>query len=286
MHFSTATKIALARAAYRGVRILRAVRGRRGSIVTVRRGGLAWELDISEGVQFAIYLLGQFERRTAAALRAAVPKGAWVLDVGANVGAHALPLARHVGAEGRVIAVEPTDAAYARLRTNLACNPDVAARVTPIQAMLVAPGDPGVSSLYAAWPLIAGAGGDRHPVHLGEARATTGARVRTMDEVVAEVGPPRLDLIKIDVDGAELRVLLGGRATIERFRPTLVFELVPYLLAEHGDTLAGLVEWLAAAGYRLEEEGGRPLSLSVDALAAAVPAGGGINVVARPGANL
>jgi FkbM family methyltransferase len=127
--------------------------------------------------------------------------------VGANVGAHTLPLARAVGSEGRVIAVEPTAAAFERLCRNRDLNPELAGRIVPIQAALGAPGGVLQPSYYSAWPLEPAA--SRHPVHLGAERSTASARFSTLDDLLDSLGLGRVSVMKIDVDGGELDVLEG-----------------------------------------------------------------------------
>ena len=90
---TTKTKIALAGLAYRAIAMSRGLVGK-GKQVEVRRGGVRWCLDLNEGIDFSIYLLGAFEKSTAATLRSLVKPGDTVLDIGANVGAHTLGLAQ------------------------------------------------------------------------------------------------------------------------------------------------------------------------------------------------
>src|SRR4051812_4172311 len=103
----------IARALYRFVRAGRALAGRRSDGQKVVRDGIAYELDLSQGIDFAIYLGGIFERDTARALARLVEPSSLVLDIGANIGAHTLRLAKLVGPHGRVLAFEPTDFAFA-----------------------------------------------------------------------------------------------------------------------------------------------------------------------------
>src|SRR6266481_9910251 len=83
----TVHKIAGARAIYRVVRAGRAILGR-ADRDTVVRGGITYELDLSQGIDFAIYLGNIYERQTRAALRHLVPPSSLVLDIGANIGVH------------------------------------------------------------------------------------------------------------------------------------------------------------------------------------------------------
>src|SRR5687767_12418481 len=103
MVLSTRTKMFLARVAQgvvmAGLRIVG-----QGPEVIVRRGGLRWKLDLEEGIDFAIFIMGALEPSAVAAYRDLVRPGATVLDIGANIGAHTLPLAKAVGPTGRVLA--------------------------------------------------------------------------------------------------------------------------------------------------------------------------------------
>ncbi len=79
----TAHKIGLARAAYRAIHFGRTIIGQSDRCV-VTRAGLNCDLDLSQGIDFAIYL-GIFERSTRKALRKLVEPSALVLDLGANI---------------------------------------------------------------------------------------------------------------------------------------------------------------------------------------------------------
>jgi hypothetical protein len=79
----TAHKIGLARAAYRAIHFGRTIIDQSDRCV-VTRAGLNYDLDLSQGIDFAIYL-GIFERSTRKALRKLVEPSALVLDIGANI---------------------------------------------------------------------------------------------------------------------------------------------------------------------------------------------------------
>ena len=277
--FSTATKIGLARWLGRVVRSARRLAGRRNPDVECRRRGIRWSLNLREGVQLALYL-GLYERTTARRLAEFVRAGMTVVDVGANVGAHTLPLALAVGGSGRVVAVEPTVAAFERLCRNRDLNPDLAARIVPVHAAVGAPDGLLQPSYYSAWPLENG--GSRHPVHRGAEQSTANARFATLDGLVETLGIDRVSLIKIDVDGSELDVLEGARDVIRRDHPTVVFELCPYLLTDAGKSAHELVTYFTSQGYELlDERSLRPIGTDVARIVASVPPSGGRNVVAR-----
>ncbi len=279
MIIKTKTKIAGARAIYQSLRLV-GLAAKPGEPVQVRRSGITWDLDLGEGIDFAIYLLGAFERSTSKALRRLIRPGDTVFDIGANVGAHTLPLAQAVGSEGRVFAFEPTDFAFRKLTRNLSLNPDLASRVTAAQLFLVdKPGRQQQAELYAGWPLQNA--GNLHPKHLGRLESTSNARMDILDRFAVRQGIDRLDVIKIDVDGHEGPVLNGGRELLKQFKPTLVMELSPYVHAEEGNTAEQLFDILRECGYTLRDlSSAKPLSLESSYWNRTVPDGTGVNVIA------
>jgi len=283
MILTTKTKVACARVVYRMIAGARRVVGKSHWVI-VRRRGILWRLDLSEGIDLSIYLLGAFEHSTAAALTELTRPGDVVFDIGANIGAHTLGLAQRTGSMGRVFAFEPTDFAFAKLKKNLELNPQLQ-KQTDIRQLLL--GDVPTALLeaevYASWPLRTS--GQVHAKHRGLLASTSNASVDTLDEFVEHAGIERLDLIKIDVDGHEYPVLMGGRRTLARFHPVLVMEMSPYIHRENNQEFRDLIALLRTLDYSFQEATTwKPLPLESEALEALIPDGAGINVVARVGA--
>jgi len=279
---TTKTKVALASLAYRCIAGARAVVGKDNSVI-VNRGGVRWSLDLAEGIDFSIYLLGAFEPSTAATIQKLVKPGDVALDIGANVGAHTLGLARSVGPQGRVFALEPTDFAFEKLQRNLALNPDLAGRTVASQILLAASAgaDHSQPQIYASWPLENTGG--LHPKHRGRLATTRNARIDTLDLFAASHNIDRLDFIKIDVDGHELPVLRGGLGLLTNLRPVLLMEMSPYVHAEEQNSFADLVALLRDAAYAIQDAATwRPLPLDAAKLERLIPDGASINVIARP----
>jgi FkbM family methyltransferase len=277
----TKTKVQLAAVAYRCIALGRAMAGK-DNFATVRRRGLRWRLDLSEGIDFSIYLLGSFEQSTVVTLRKLVKSGDVVFDIGANIGAHTLGLARSVGPSGRVFAFEPTGFAFAKLKDNLALNPELGERTHPRQIVLAAePSGPAPSEIYASWPLKKNT--SIHPKHCGRLEATRGASVDTLDHFAEREGIDRVNLIKMDVDGQELQVLQGGLRVLKEFQPLLVIEISPYVQAEHNNSFSSFVSLLRDAGYSLQDATTwNPLPLDAGSLEELIPDGASINAIARP----
>ena len=266
---------------YRAIRSCRRLVGK-SDIVRVRRRGIAWQLDLAEAIDLVIYLQGQFEPASARAYRQLLRPADTVLDIGANVGAHTLPLAQAIGPGGKLIAFEPTRYAYEKLLANIELNPQLAQRITAEQIALGRKAESEYhAELYASWDLAQA--GDRHPKHRGLRKATTGASMYRLDSFLAERGIEKVDFIKIDVDGYECDVLCGAEQTLGRWQPTLLVELAPYVLEDRGSSLDEYLRILTSHGYRLLSESGlRPLPMQRDELVAVIGDDAVINAVARP----
>jgi FkbM family methyltransferase len=275
----TKLKIKIAVTLSQMVRTARAAVGSESENLLVKRDGIAWLLDLKEGIDFGIFL-GLYERSTTKAIRRWVRPGFIVLDVGANIGTHTLELARRVSSIGKVFAFEPTFFAYSKLLKNLALNPSLGAVVQPEQLMLAASDDRMTESrIYSSWPLIHQ--DSLHARHQGRLKPTEGARATSLDTYLRVAGVPRVDFIKLDVDGFECEVLEGARHCLDVFRPTILMELAPYVLDERGASLAQLVAILDRSRYRLERLDGKALSLDAGKLEKKIGDGSSINVVAR-----
>ena len=260
---------------------MRAIRGA-GMTGSFRRGGLKWHLDLNEGIDFSIYLLGAFEPSTVRFYRKVLRSGDIVLDIGANVGAHTLPFAKCVAPNGKVYAFEPTEFAYNKLAANLQLNPELNRIVVSNHMLLNAPGDlqaPG--EIYSSWPL--NPVGEVHEKHLGQLRPLGAVTIDTVDSYCAANEITRIDWIKIDVDGNETTVLQGSAKTLRTMRPKLIIELSPYVCREAGHRFDELVDLLRTVGYDFYDlESGRKLPSGADELDAIIPDGGSLNAFLSP----
>ncbi|MEW6769051.1 MAG: FkbM family methyltransferase [Pseudomonadota bacterium] len=285
----TAHKIALARMAYHAVHIGRAAFGETDSAIAVR-DGVTYDLDIGQGIDFAIYLGNFFERDTRRALSDLTVPGSTVLDIGANIGAHTLHLARCVGPNGRVLAFEPTDYAFRKLSRNLALNPGLTQRVSLYHCFLAShDGDRIPQAIYSSWPLTDRASGvfagdDVHAEHLGRAMRTDAAKSRSIDSVLAENGNPTVHLVKLDVDGFECEILRGAQEMMSGHKPIFVMELAPYVLDERGASLGELIGLFRPHGYKFYHERTKArLPDGVESYKQLIEVGESINVIARAG---
>lgn len=181
---------------------------------------------------------GEYFEQEVALFRQCVRPGDRVIDVGANIGAHTVALARLVGPAGRVLALEPVDANHRLLCGNLALNgldwaDGLLAAAGAADGMLhLAAVAMDQDGNYGALSLDALAGDRPVPVH-------------RLDGLVGDrlSGAGRVRLIKIDVEGMEAEVLEGARGLIGRDRPVL------YVENDRPDKSNALIRLLGDLGY-------------------------------------
>lgn len=279
----TKQKIALASVIQKLVMGARHLFGK-GPNAKVKRSGVNWDLDLREGIDFSIWLLGSFEPETVRCYRRMVKAGDVVLDIGANIGAHTLLLAKAAGPTGDVYAFEPTDYAYGKLTANCALNAALASRIHCLQYMLVgseAVGEP-APGLYSSWPLKQDP--DLHVLHQGRLMSTSGAQARTLDSAILALGLSRVDCIKLDIDGFECEMIRGASQTLTKWHPTIIMELAPYALDEQGESLRELIRLLKQHGYRLFDLlRGTSITMDAEYLEGRIPPGASLNAIARVG---
>lgn len=169
-------------------------------------------------------------------LRIGPEPGDVALDFGAGAGDTSLAFAAMVGAEGRVLAIEPTPTELALQARNRAANPELSQRITSLPLAI---SDQNGEEIHLA--------GTTTGAHIAQEGQTSGPKAvtTTLDTLVASQALARVDLIKMDIEGMELRALQGGLQTLQRFTPKLaictyhgwqIFELLPWLrrtLSEH-----------------------------------------------------
>ncbi len=208
------------------------------------------------------------ERELQRRFRELVKPGDCVIDAGANWGVHTLYLSRLVGPHGRVIAVECYPPALAELTWHVEANG--CANVRIVQAALSEGDGQAVfvqgDSASEGKLLIRGV----TPTGAKEAVVKT----RSLDSLLDELSTPRPALIKIDVEGAEGRVLSGAERVTMLQRPLFLIEL------HNPEQDLFVAQWLTTRGYTLERLKPPPI-LYVDR---SWPAPNGVwgTIIARP----
>ncbi|HYH39848.1 MAG TPA: FkbM family methyltransferase [Azospirillum sp.] len=169
-----------------------------------------------------------FEQAELEFLRGRVPSGGTVVDVGANIGNHAVYFGRFLR-PSRLIPVEPNPQAVRRLTENLALNGIV----------------PDARGLGKAVGATAGSLGLTLPkgadLVLERLQGTGDIPVLPLDDLID--GP--VDFLKIDVEGMEMEVLAGARRILSEQRPLIFIEV-------EGSRTEAFRAWCGEAGYVIE----------------------------------
>jgi FkbM family methyltransferase len=179
------------------------------------------------------------ERRHQRFFRQFLQKGMVVIDVGAGWGLHTLYASRLVGEEGKVIAIEPCPSAFEELRWHVEKNHcpnaiSLKCAASDQDGQIILFSDSLASKFFLK--------SDTDLSHFNKEVAPA----KKLDTIAGELSLRRVDLIKVDVEGAEERVIRGSEKVISQFRPYLVIELHD----EENDV--SVATWLTQRGYALK----------------------------------
>ena len=212
-----------------------------GSREATVAGRYRMTLDLANAIHRQIFM-GCFARSMTRWARALLPVGGAFLDVGAHAGYFSLLASHRVGPSGRVFAIEPNPRTFATLRDHLTQN--VAGNV---HAMMCGLADrQGILALHMPPSQL-----DYNATVLPrEGWTRVDVPVRTLDDCVREWKIDRIDLVKIDVEGAEPLVLGGGEEALSRgvVRHAMI-EVNGPRLSEGGHGPAALAETLKRLGF-------------------------------------
>ena len=211
-------------------------------------GGTTFTSRFDNDLSLAMFVGGTFEPNELSLVDSLLRPGMNIVDGGANEGAYTVFFASRVGSTGHVIAVEPSSRELERLRANIAGN-----NLNNVVVVASALADrAGEASLMIAEASHAGQNTMGEFIHAGVTSAGTEVvPTATLDELVAAHGLAGLDLIKLDVEGAEMRALMGAENVLRTARPLVLLEISPTGLASQGGSVKDLVALLDHADYRL-----------------------------------
>jgi FkbM family methyltransferase len=218
------------------------------------RAGCTYILpSYAEPIAQDIFTFGAYERDTHDVILKFLSEKGTFIDVGANIGALAIPIAK-ARPQGSIICIEADPDINRLLRDNLNRNGCKRAEIMPCVA---GASDGQIVAFYRAPDDKFGMGS------LGPqfCEAPIMLKQRSLDAMLTEMDIGRIDVIKIDVEGAELGVLRGAQRLLASEQPpTVVFEFADW--AERriaGQQPGDAQSWLLEKGYRLFciERGGR-----------------------------
>lgn len=209
----------------------------------VARDGHIWVLNPSDYVQSELFWLGTRDTWDIFQLKRLLQPGFVMFDVGANFGHYSITLADALQRNCQVHAFEPFPPNLQRLRVNIKLNGlDSVIQVHPIGfsdsagsgSMTVRSDNSGAATL----------------ARTGSVEGVT-VELTTLDEFCTRQHVDKVDFIKIDVEGYEEKLLIGGSKTIRKFLPLIFIELDPPKLERAGSSVERVVGRLREFGYEM-----------------------------------
>lgn len=195
-----------------------------------------------------LFLTGLYEPNEFCWLERYLKPGMTVVDGGANMGLYALYAARRVAPSGAVLALEPSEREFRRLAAHARLN-----RLGNIRCRRLALGraaGTGRLRIAAEWNAGHNTLGE-FGYEATELVRVEEVEVRALDAIVADERLDRVDLIKLDLEGAEYDALLGAEATIRRYRPAILVEVADGTLRHQGAHSGRIWDFLESRGYAL-----------------------------------
>jgi FkbM family methyltransferase len=229
------------------------VSGLRSPIIRTRmRDGTELYLDVRSRSEVKSFWSGDYDIPGIRLLKNLLPPDGVMLDVGANIGLVTVAIAQYLRnqhAPGRVIAFEPVESNFARLRQNVEVN-QLQNAVTLVNVGLGSERErvrismedmDGAETGNAV--LLAGLLADDKKWRLST------IQIERLDDLAENLKLHRLDLIKADVEGAEVMFMRGAAKMIARFRPVLFGEFNSCFIQRFGHSVREAAEMLHPLGY-------------------------------------
>jgi FkbM family methyltransferase len=208
--------------------------------------GMRMEVDPFDYVGATITEHGYYEPETVAVVERLLRPGMVVFDVGAHMGQYTLVASGAVGPAGRVHAFEPQPRVRAALERNV--------RRNRLRNVVVVPSAVGETNrdvtLYLPTSFNYGAASLRPPGNYAKASLTV--PMVSLDTHAFARSVPRVDLVKLDIEGGELAALHGAAGLLQRHRDVIVVvELAQAESRRFGHSTDSVAEFLSGLGFRL-----------------------------------
>jgi FkbM family methyltransferase len=217
-----------------------------GAKKTVMRGGLVFELRLNDYMDWLLYFYSDAD--SSAPVLEYIKEDNIVLDIGGNIGQTALFMAKRTGANGRVVSFEPFPETYNRFLTNLRLNPGI----QNITVENIALGN-SHEKLKMSAENTGNSGQNRILNGGGPSNALIGVEVIPLSYYLKTKPLAKIDLIKIDVEGFEYKVLKGAVEVIKQYKPLLYIELSDRNLNQQGSGANQVVELLYELSYTVTD---------------------------------
>ncbi len=201
--------------------------------------------DLTDHVERQVYFIGLYEPVESLLLTRLLKPGMTVIDGGANVGQHTLTAAKAVSAGGAVHSFEPIPATFDKLRGNIELS-----RLTNVHANRSALWNE-TTTVQLGLPATTVHNAGTFGIKMGESVSEVEANAISLDEYARAHDIGQVDLVKLDVEGAELAALQGMRGLLQRDHPAILIEICRKTAARLGYDVQDIWELLVGdLGYK------------------------------------
>lgn len=207
---------------------------------------MSFELRLNDYMDWLLYFHSDSD--SSAPVLEYIKESDIVLDIGGNIGQTALFMAKKTGSKGRVVSFEPVPATYKRFITNLELNPEI----RNLTVENIALGD-----THEKLKMLAETGGNSGQNRVLSQNNTDAnvveVEVMPLSSYLMNKPLPRINVVKIDVEGFEHHVLKGAAGVFKEHRPILYIELSENNLRQQGTSANEVVRFLNELSYRVTD---------------------------------
>lgn len=207
--------------------------------------GVFLELDRSDPVASGAVSLGVYERYETDLFRSKIKLGMTIIDIGANLGYYTAIASYNVGERGRVISLEPEPNFFKLLSRNISRN-----NLKNVELFEMAIADKnGEMELF----LSNENKGHNSLIYSEELKTSVLVKTITLDEFLSSKKITNVDIIKMDIEGAEILAIEGMKNTLIKYMPLLFLEFSPHSIIKLKKNPLDFLSILHKIGYSIFE---------------------------------
>ncbi|MGB9408364.1 MAG: FkbM family methyltransferase [Terracidiphilus sp.] len=212
-------------------------------------GGGRMILDTNDHLAQQIRCEESFEPAVRQEVERIASRGVNFIDIGANIGYYTILASRLIGHENRVLAFEPQVSVVTKLRRNIDLNSLCNVEIFPF-ALADTPG----TVIFNVPPEGKESYGSMRANGRFDVVKTVEVAMQRLDDVLFKIGNPKIGLVKIDAEGAELLILRGATQLLSSpDKPDLIFEANESNCKPFGYCVFDVLQFVHGFGYRLRQ---------------------------------
>jgi len=202
-------------------------------------------LDLEDWIQKQIYFFGRYEveKKETMLWKNILKEGQTIFDIGANIGYYSLLASKRIG-DGRIYAFEPVKQTFERLTKNVKINNFKNIKVNN----LAVSNEEGTVDIYVANSKNTGTSSITNHMHFNGDKQTV--KSLTIDHFVKSNNIEAMDIVKIDVEGAEMMVIEGMEKSLRKFNPIVMIELIDERLKAAGSSIKEAYDFFEKLDYK------------------------------------